>query len=97
MTDLAVAKKITEQIGRKALFMIGADNLSATDNGLSFRIKASKKVSHVAISLELDDTYTMTFYNTRSKKNPVVDVLRNVYFDMLNDLIASVCNVSVRL
>jgi len=58
-----VANIIRDQIGGKALFMLGAKNLLAhgEENALSFRIRGSKKVNYIKISLTPSDLYTMEF------------------------------------
>lgn len=61
MTDLTVANTIREQIGRGALFMLGAKNFLGDENSLTFQIRGSKKCNGIKVKLEANDTYTMTF------------------------------------
>jgi len=50
-----VASIIKNQIGNKALYMMGAKNLATSGNDLSFRIKGSKRVNHVKVALNAMD------------------------------------------
>ena len=60
------AHQIREQLGHKALYMLGAKNLGATDRSLSFKIgRNSKKVNYIKITLEPSDTYRVEFLNIR--------------------------------
>lgn len=58
---------IRDQIGHKALYMLGAYNLVRDDKekSLAFRIRGSKKVNYVKVTLAPDDTYTMEFGRIR--------------------------------
>lgn len=58
-----VADIIVQQLGKLTLMMLGAYNLvkSTKENWLSFRIKGSRKVNYIKITLKWDDTYTMEF------------------------------------
>lgn len=84
-----VAKIIIEQIGGKALFMLGAKNLlnHGEENALSFRIRGSKKVNYIKISLTPSDLYNMEFGKIWGHNYKVVREVNEVYVDMLHSLI----------
>jgi hypothetical protein len=46
MSNLKIAMTIKQQIGNKALFIIGAKNLVAVNNGLAFKIKKNANVNY---------------------------------------------------
>ena len=85
---MKVANEIRNQIGNKALMMIGAKNLGATENSLSFKVgRNSKKVTHIKIELNVMDTYTMTFFNIRGTNFKTVNKMEGVYCDMIHKAI----------
>jgi hypothetical protein len=58
-----IATTIKNQLGGKALYMIGAKNLLAHEDGsLSFKIgRNHRKINHVKITLNALDLYEITF------------------------------------
>lgn len=84
---LHVANKIKKQIGHQALFMLGAQHLAADPVSLQFKIRGSKKVTHIKIKLEATDLYTMKFFKCRKAEFKIVNTETGVYFDMLNMMI----------
>jgi len=93
MTDLTVANTIRDQIGTIAFRLLGAEHLSGDDKSLSFRIRGSRKVNHVKVELDDNDTYTMTFGKLTAStikkvgNYKVVAKLDQIYADMLNQMI----------
>ena len=87
-TKLTVANEIRDQLGNKALFMLGAKNLMGGENFLSFRIRGSKKVNYVKIALNAMDTYDMEFGKIWGGKYKVVTKKEGVYNDMLHVMIS---------
>ncbi len=89
-TKMDIAKTIIEQIGNHAFFMVGAKNLVAHEDGLSFKImRNSKRVTHIDIRLADDDTYTVEFVNfnvRRAEQRKIVSRFEGVYADMLIEL-----------
>ena len=90
-SSLQIANTIKQQIGHKALFMIGAKNLSygQCENGnvyLTFKImRNSKRVSYIKIIyVEGLDTYTMQFLDNKGK---MIREVQDVYFDGLRNAI----------
>lgn len=87
--NLEIAQTIAQQIGNKALFMIGAKNLTAIDNGLLMKI-ASRIYNYIEIKLTSMDTYTMHFKKiiiTKKGKHEKGEIVENVYFDDLKRII----------
>jgi len=86
---MSIAKTIAEQIGNRALYMIGAKNLLAHEDGsLSFKIgRNSKSVNYVKITLTPADLYDITF--SWVTKNGVKERSREegIYWDMLKGAI----------
>jgi hypothetical protein len=85
-TDMTVANEIRNQIGHKAFFMLGAQNLMGDENSLSFKIRGSKMATHISVKLMPSDTYNVTFHKIRGTKHTKVEV-EDVYVDMLHDVI----------
>ncbi len=92
--SLAVAHTIQKQIGRQALYMIGAKGYGAGthENGdayLQFRIaRNSSSIHMIRITLNAMDTYDVEF--GRITKGPTyrkVSDVKGVYNDMLKDVI----------
>jgi len=64
--DNAVAKIIVSQLGNRGLTMLGASNLVAGENSLTFKIgRNGKSVSHIRITLQPSDTYTVESLRVR--------------------------------
>ena len=81
-----VANTILFQMGGRGKIsaMTGAEfSISSSDLGVSFRFKMFTKANHCKITLNWDDTYTMTF--TKIKKFDFVTVkeISGLYHDML--------------
>ena len=97
--DLRVAETIAEQIGGPALYMIGARNLvgsgpEADHRGrLSFKVgRNARKVTHVRITLEPTDLYTLEFLRVPSLRArdltpETLSTVEGVYFDQLRPVI----------
>jgi len=84
-----VAQTIKEQIGGKALFMIGATNIVGHENTLTFRVgKNAKGVNCVMITLDEGlDLYKMSFLYIRGGKFTVKAQIEGVYAEDLNRMI----------
>ena len=90
---MTIAQTILAQLGgNKFIVMTGAKNLvGATGHILSFKIgRNAAKVSHVRISLEANDTYTMKFFNVRKTTVKEISVREMVYADQLCSVFESV-------
>lgn len=60
-TQMEIANTIAAQVGQRALFMMGAKNLCATGDGLSFKISGCKAYNYVTIKLLPTDEYKVIF------------------------------------
>ena len=79
-----IANIIKDQLGHKALYMIGAKDLTGSENALSFRIgRNCKSVNAIKITLEPSDTYTVEFL----RGSKVVAKCEDVYCDSLHQVI----------
>lgn len=91
-TQLAQSQTIANQIGRRAFFMMGAKNIGATTHdgkaALTFGIMRNDNgVTHVRVTLEPSDTYTVTFLRVRGLKITTVSEAEMVFADVLNQVI----------
>lgn len=65
-TDMTVANTIRDQIGGRALMMIGAKDLQGDAKSLRFRIgRNAKTVTHVRVTLTPADLYEVVFIRAR--------------------------------
>ncbi len=105
-----IAQTIAQQIGRRALTMLGAHLLVDLGDGLQFRIDGSGKVNLVQVILDPCDTYTLRFWqvsSTRKELAPDLEVMMedwaqvstisDVYWDMLHDAISEHTGIQVEL
>ena len=95
----AVATEIANQIGNMTFTMLGAQNLVGSETGLTFKIRGSKKVSHVKVELdEGSDLYNMTFLKIRGVQ-PVKTVAEHegIYSDMMHSIIEDETGLFTRL
>lgn len=97
MSSLDVAKTIQQQIGGPAFVMMGAKNLMSTGSGpdeaggLCWKIgRNAKGVTHVKVSLDGMDLYTVRFIKQHRAPSFEVETLAEdtgVYFDQLHKMI----------
>ncbi len=85
----SVAQIIVGQLGRKALFMMGAKDLMAAPAALTFKIRGSKFCNQIQISLAADDTYTISFFKIRGISLRLIENCEGVYVDSMHQLISS--------
>ena len=97
MPDLTVANTIKNQLGSKCLYMLGAMHLMGGDGYLSFKIRGSKSVSHIKISLEWSDTYKMEFFKITPSKYKTIKTLTGIYCDQMHEIIRSVTGLNTNL
>ena len=85
------AKQIVDQIGNRAFTMMGASNLAAGNDHLSFKVgQNAKRVTHITVTLDASDTYSVEFIrcNLRAKEmRKVLASESNIYADQLHALI----------
>ena len=86
--DSTIAQTLLQQIGRSALFMLGAKDFVLLEKGLRFRIgRNSKGVNRLTITLDPSDTYIVEAEYVRAAKHRVVERCENVYVDSLHSVI----------
>ena len=81
-----IAKEILRQIGgNSALVMIGAYGFQDHGNGVSLRIKGSRKVKYIKIMLNSKDLYDVEYGKIKVKQGEyeVVNTSNGLYNDML--------------
>ena len=82
---MSVANIIKDQIGGKALFMLGAKNLLDHNGALSFRIgRNAKSVNYIKITLNAMDTYDIEYGRVHGAKYKVKNSSDEVYVDMMH-------------
>lgn len=106
---MTIAQIIIHQLGNICLSMLGAHTLVDLKDGLLFQTQGSEKVDAIQIILHPSDTYIMTFWKItkttrRFEELPFttvswekVETIRDVYCDMLHDLIESETGLFVSL
>ncbi len=97
--DNNVANIIASQIGNRAFFMIGAKNLLGSENALQFKVgKNAKGVTHITVTLDADDTYTVTAVSCRGTR-PIVakGEFTMVYADQLRSIIEALTGMYTSL
>lgn len=87
--DMTIATEIRNQLGHRALMMMGALNVLGGERSLQFKIRGSQKVSNIRIELAADDTYTVKFFKIRGLNVKTVAELDGVYVDGLHGVIES--------
>ena len=106
MDNVEIATTILEQIGGKALMMIGSRQHVAIEKGLSLKVGRGAKhpvggqVTHLEIVLDADDTYTFRAIriNIRAKEmRKVLEEITGVYCDMLHEQIESTTGMYTKL
>jgi hypothetical protein len=99
MTDLTVANTIREQIGHKALYMIGAKNFIGSRNSLTFRIMRNEmKVTYITVTLNGNDYYDVDFFKMKRDFSRVyISQCKDVDFTMLRNLIQTETHLYVSL
>ena len=81
-----VAETILSQLGgNRFVVMTGAKNLLKDHNALSMRLP-SRKVTHVRITLDPSDTYTVLFLRMRGYQVTEVARVSDVYADSLREV-----------
>lgn len=82
------AQTTISQIGKRALYMIGAKQFAYGENGVGFKVgRNAKGVNHILINLDASDTYTVTAHAIRGIKLTKKGEYTGVYNDQLNTII----------
>jgi len=93
-----IAQTIVQQLGHKALFMIGAKNLIAGKDYLQMRLgRNAGNWNALKIALNGLDLYDMTFYKIRKLTVTKEKTVDNIYCDQLHDIIESETGMATSL
>lgn len=89
MSDMQVANTIRGQIGNKALFLIGAKNFVATNDGLRFKVGRNKlNVNVVEVKYKPGkDLYDIIFWSIRGTSAKAKKQVDDVYAEDLTKMI----------
>jgi hypothetical protein len=88
-TNKEIATTILQQLGgNRFIAMTGAKNFLAVEAGLTFQIPQKNNINKVNITLDVDDTYRMTFYKFSMKNltTKIIYTVGGVYFDQLQKI-----------
>ncbi len=94
---MSVGKTIYQQIGHRTFFMLGMKNGLDLGNGLSFRIRGSKAVNYIKITLNALDLYDMEFGKVWGHNYKIKAEHKNVYADMMHKLIRQETGLATNL
>lgn len=81
--SVRIATAICEQIGKRALFMLGVNQKIVDGNSLILHIRGSKAYNRIRITLNSMDLYDMEFYKVHNYKTIREAEEKGVYGDML--------------
>lgn len=85
-----VASVIMDQVGHRAFVMMGASNYNAEPDHLTWKVgRNAKKVTHITVTLDPSDTYTVRFQRAtkRGQHIQLIDEVSMVYVDSLHSVI----------
>lgn len=87
---------ILQQLGDTTLGMLGAHKFAVTPTSLKFKIRRTRKVTHIQITLTSPEIYTLTFTRVRAGVVNVVATDEGVRADGFAQLIESRTGLSTR-
>lgn len=94
-----IAGTIKQQLGGgRFAVMTGAKNFSYSEDGsLNFHIPRTKNIRAVKVTLDADDTYTMTFMSIHKYNVKTVAEVSGVYCDQLQSVFTEKTGLYTRL
>jgi hypothetical protein len=97
--SLEIANEILRQLGNMTFAMLGANQLVATESGLQFAIKGSKRVRKLVIELDqATDTYSVEGFKRKSAFEwPSTGKVEGVFVDQLHATIEQMTGLYTRL
>ena len=96
--ESSVAQIIADQLGQRTLYMIGASRLVGAKNSLMFKVgRNANKVTHLRITLDPSDTYTVEALAIRGISIVTKGKATDVYVDSLHRTIESLTGLRTRL
>ena len=84
-----IAENIQAQIGGRTFYMLGSWNHVDHGDALGFRIRGSRTVNHVKVTLTSRDLYDVEFGKIYGHNYRVVRTVEGIYADMLHRTIES--------
>ncbi len=99
---IEVAKTIAKQIGGKALFMMGAKSLTGSEESLTFKVGRGAKgpkgsVTHIKITLEPTDTYTLEAFFVRGTTFKTRAKVEGAYAEMIHPFLKAETGMALSL
>lgn len=102
--DTTVAKTILQQLGgNKFIVMTGAKNfIAGNNNDLTFRLPGGggfckNGINAVRIALTPADEYDLTFWRVRGKYCKVIEEVKGIYVDQLQEVFTRVTGLDTHL
>jgi hypothetical protein len=98
-TTYPVQATICQQLGRAFFLLLGVTEMVVGENMIKFRIKGSRKVSHIAVRYDAgSDLYVLTAYKYRAKAGAmdVVAEQDGVYADSMIATVESMTGLYAR-
>jgi len=98
---MSIATIIRDQIGGRAFYMMGARNLVDTGQGLRWQVdRNAKRITHVHVTLDPSDTYTVEFIRVGRAPKRRVETLAShsdIYCDQLHSVIEAETGMALSL
>jgi hypothetical protein len=98
---MTIAGTILKQLGgRRFIVMTGAKSFMGHADALSFQLPsnfATKGINYIKVTLNLMDTYDITFGKIRGTKYAVISTVEGVYVDQLRSMISSTTGLALSL
>ena len=85
MTHQQAATTLNQLGGKRFTMMTGAKNFSLGKNSISFKISRGAKngINHIEITLNSEDTYSITFARLHGTNYTIKGGVVGIYFDQL--------------
>lgn len=97
---MTVAQTILQQLGgNRFILMTGAKDFVGCEDGLTFAIPLHNNINKINITLDVDDTYRMTFLKwRRAQLDEVIQyTVAGVYADQLQQIFTNQTGLYTRL
>lgn len=97
-TDMTIATTIRNQIGHRALYMLGAKHIAGTANSLSFKIaKNNSKANYINITLNSMDYYDIEFIRIFKANREVMKKFDNVDSENMHEIIRDTTGLDLHI
>lgn len=96
---MEIAQEILRQLGgQRFIAMTGSKNFVGKKDGLTFKVgQNAKGVTHVTVTLDPNDTYTVAFFKIRGTSVKRIVGVANVYNDNLQAVFTENTGLYTRL